>query len=306
MKQPLLSVCLITYNQARYVAQAIEGVLMQKVDFDWELIIADDFSTDETREILLKYKEENPALIHLILQEKNVGPAKNWNDLITAPRGKYIAYFEGDDYWTDPNKLQRQVDFLEAHTECSICFHKVKTIDDQGNDVGDIYGIDNGFPEITTIKDLARKNYIPSVSTVFRNLPFIKNLPKWLFELPMGDWPLLLLAAEKGRIGFIDHSMAIYRKHSHGTWSSVDFVKNYKKIMKARKVLDEAFDGKYHDDFFYSEDLHKSEERLMEHYKVVKSPLHYYRSFVNVLMLKGKVTKPWGYYYLLFIRYFTS
>ena len=88
---------------------------MQKVDFDYELIIADDYSTDGTREIILDYKENYPGLIKLILQKRNVGPGKNWLDLIEAPKSKYIAYFEGDDYWTDPYKLQKQVDFLEAN-----------------------------------------------------------------------------------------------------------------------------------------------------------------------------------------------
>ena len=117
MKKPLLSVCLITYNHANYIEQAIEGVLMQSVNFSWELIIADDFSTDGTREILLKYKEKYPNFIKLLLQEKNVGPGKNFSDLLNEPQSKYIAYFEGDDYWIDPLKLQKQVDFIESHPD---------------------------------------------------------------------------------------------------------------------------------------------------------------------------------------------
>ena len=114
---PLLSVCLITYNHENYIRQAIEGVLMQKVNFNWELIIAEDCSTDKTRDIILEYKKKHPDFIKLILQEKNVGPAKNWIELITKPNSKYIAYFEGDDYWTDPLKLQKQVGFLEANPD---------------------------------------------------------------------------------------------------------------------------------------------------------------------------------------------
>ena len=112
MEAPLLSVCLITYNHNKYIREAIESILMQKVNFTWELIIADDFSTDGTREIVLEYKEKYPDFIKLILQEKNVGATRNWIDLIIAPKSKYIAYFEGDDYWTNPYKLQKQRDFI--------------------------------------------------------------------------------------------------------------------------------------------------------------------------------------------------
>ena len=107
MDQPLLAVCLITYNHKTFIQEALEGVLMQKVDFPFKIIIADDYSTDGTRDILLQYKERYPDLITLILQQKNVGAAQNWIDLITAPKSKYIACFEGDDYWTDENKLQK-------------------------------------------------------------------------------------------------------------------------------------------------------------------------------------------------------
>lgn len=118
----LISVCLITYNHAAFIRQAIEGVLMQKIDFPWEFIIADDKSTDGTTDILLEYQKKYPRLIKLLLQEKNVGPGKNWMDLISAPKGKYIAYIEGDDYWTDNYKLQKQVNFIEANPSYSICW----------------------------------------------------------------------------------------------------------------------------------------------------------------------------------------
>src|SRR6187402_2860382 len=120
---PLVSVCLITYNHKEYIVQAIESVLMQKTSFGWELIVADDYSTDGTRDILLEYQKQYPELITLILQEHNVGPAKNWMTLMEKPRTKYIAYFEGDDYWTDPLKLQKQVNVLEKNDELAIAAH---------------------------------------------------------------------------------------------------------------------------------------------------------------------------------------
>ncbi|GHU81665.1 glycosyl transferase [Bacteroidia bacterium] len=130
MDSTILSVCLITYNHVNYIQQSIEGILMQKVNFRWKLIIADDFSTDGTREVIQEYKNKYPDFLTLILQKRNVGALKNWIDLISYPQSKYIVYFEGDDYWTDPHKLQKQVDFLEANPEYSLCTHLYKTYDD--------------------------------------------------------------------------------------------------------------------------------------------------------------------------------
>lgn len=123
---PLLSIVTITYNHEPYIAKTIEGVLMQQVNFPIELIIAEDCSTDGTRAICQRYAEEYPELIRLITSESNVGAIANERRAMLAARGKYIAFCEGDDYWTDPLKLQKQVDFLEAHPDYSVTFHRCK------------------------------------------------------------------------------------------------------------------------------------------------------------------------------------
>src|SRR5450631_4532338 len=122
-EDPIISVCLITYNHEKYIGKAIESVLQQQTLFSYELIIAEDCSTDNTREIIQDYYRKYPSVIKLVLQEKNVGPENNFIDLLSAAKGKYIAYFEGDDYWIDNKKLQRQVEFLENHPEFVLVFH---------------------------------------------------------------------------------------------------------------------------------------------------------------------------------------
>ena len=122
--QPLLSVVTITYNHAPYIAKCIESVLMQQVNFPMEFIIAEDCSTDGTRAICEEYAKKYPDLIRLITSETNVGVNPNELRAMKAVKGKYIAYCEGDDYWTDPLKLQKQVDFLESHSDYSVCFHR--------------------------------------------------------------------------------------------------------------------------------------------------------------------------------------
>jgi len=215
---PILSICLITYNQKQYIHQAIKGVLMQKTNFAWELIIADDFSTDGTREILLAYKKQHPKKIKLILQKKNVGPAQNFKCLITAPKSKYIAYFEGDDSWTDPLKLQKQVDFLEANNDYAICFHRVKVFNENKQQfVKDT--ITREVNKTTTLKDLAEGNYIHTPSTVFRNKEI--HLPTWFFNTPIGDYPLWCICALNGKIYKMEEEMAVYRVHNKGIMSSL-------------------------------------------------------------------------------------
>lgn len=124
--EPLLSVVTITYNHEPYIAKCIEGVLMQKVNFPMEFIIAEDCSTDGTRAICEEYAAKYPELIRLITSETNIGYNPNELRAMKAAKGKYIAYCEGDDYWTDPLKLQKQVDFLESHSDYSVCFHRCR------------------------------------------------------------------------------------------------------------------------------------------------------------------------------------
>lgn len=124
--QPLLSIVTITYNHEPYIRKCIEGVLMQQVNFPIEFIIAEDCSTDGTLAICKEYAEKYSDLIHLITSEKNVGAIANERRAMKAAKGKYIAFCEGDDYWTDPLKLQTQVDFLEDHLEYSVTFHRCK------------------------------------------------------------------------------------------------------------------------------------------------------------------------------------
>ena len=123
---PKVSVCLVTYNHEKFIKQAIESVFMQKTDFDYEVVIGEDYSTDNTRKILSQYQMRYPHRIKAIFNNKNVGPVENFIRTLSTCKGKYIAYLEGDDYWTDAYKLQKQVDFLDKHPDYSLCFHSVE------------------------------------------------------------------------------------------------------------------------------------------------------------------------------------
>ena len=228
----LLTVCIITYNHVNFIQQAIEGVLLQKVNFKFEIIIADDFSTDGTREIIIDYGEKYPDLISLILQPKNVGPLKNWIELIKAPKSKYIAYFEGDDYWTDSNKLQKQVDFLESNLDFVLCYHNTYILVNES--FQEDYFKDKKISKISCYNDLlCFGNYMQTSSVVFVNklklFPFEK-------KIYLNDYILWFWISQFGKIYRFDENMSVYRISS-GIWSILD---KRKQIIHTLNSLHEA------------------------------------------------------------------
>ncbi len=226
-----VSVSMITYNHEKFIAQAIDSVLAQKTSFDYEIVIGEDDSSDRTREIVKAYKEEYPEKIRLLLNDrKNViyidgRPTGRWNFVnnLKHAHGHYVALLEGDDYWTSPYKLQRQVDFLDSHPNCAICFHAVRNLyEDENREVRSFKP--SVSKEISTIEDLFEQNFMAACSVMFRNRLF-GEFPDWYYTVPMGDWPLHILNAQYGNIGYIEQEMAVYRIHSGGLWSSVTAVR---------------------------------------------------------------------------------
>jgi glycosyltransferase involved in cell wall biosynthesis len=241
-----LSVCLITYNHVNFIRQAIDGVLMQKVDFEWELIIADDYSTDGTREILIEYQIKYPELIKLILQDKNVGAAQNWIDLMSAPTSEYIAYLEGDDYWIDQFKVQKQVDILDSNISISISFSQANVLIDETQL---FEKIEMNYKPIFNIYDyFASPQPTPSSTWLFRNglIDFRdkKNL-KLFEECIVGDYPLRLLLGDTGDFSFISEVTTVYRKHHRGSTSSFDSLKHLFGVLRMNKALNIFFKDKY-------------------------------------------------------------
>lgn len=239
MNDPLVSVCLITYNHGRFIKETIDSVLMQNTSFLFKLIIADDFSTDGTRETILKYKNKYPELIELILQPKNVGAARNWLDLMNAPKSKYIAYLEGDDYWTDPYKLQKQVDFLEKNESYVGNFHNVEIRYEESGKASVLHCRLPGEKDIT-FKDLSYVNVIPSCSVVFRG-KYLRDMPPWFAALPLGDWPLHLWNAQYGNFWYISHVMGVYRITSSSTWALQNCKRNIQAVIETYDKMINGF-----------------------------------------------------------------
>ena len=236
--KPLVSISCITFNHKPYIRECLDGFLIQETSFDFEVLIHDDASTDGTIEIIKEYEAKYPDIIKPLIQKENQHSLglRSINATFNYPRakGKYIALCEGDDYWTDPLKLQKQINFLENNLNCSMVFHLANCIDMNEEIIG-IHG-----PKLNqehgqfNIKDavLNASTLVPTNAMLFHKR-YIKNLPSWVLQAPLGDIPLLLLLAHNGDIGFINKTMSAYRVMTPFSWS--------KKMKSNKKMRQEHF-----------------------------------------------------------------
>jgi len=210
-----LTVLTMTYNHEKYIAQCMESVLSQKTDFPVRHIVLDHCSSDQTPAIIAAYAAQHASIQPVLL-------AQHWDwesisNLFSRCRSRYAALCDGDDYFTDPDKLQKQVDFLEKNPDCALCFHPVAVVFENGSQPTHTYPPENGLPgglkEKYALPDLFKGNMIQTNSVVYR-WRFAEGLPKWFHaDLCPGDWYWHLLHAEMGAIGYIPEVMAVYRRH---------------------------------------------------------------------------------------------
>jgi glycosyltransferase involved in cell wall biosynthesis len=217
---PLVSIICSAYNHEDYIAEALDGFVMQKTSFPFEIIVHDDASTDKTASIVKDYERKFPELFSNIYQRENqfskaIGSITKLT--YTVAKGKYIALCEGDDYWIDENKLQKQVDFLESNADYCICFHRVYELQDQILALSDFNTSEK--EESYTIEDLSKGNIIHTPSVIFRNR-LIEKFPDWFLHSPINDYVLHMLNARHGKIKYLPEPMSVYRKHNQGIWSS--------------------------------------------------------------------------------------
>jgi len=282
--KPLVSICCLTYNHATFIVQAMDSFLMQRTIFPIEIIIHDDASTDNTADIIREYAVKDKRIITILQTEnqysKGINPAVKY--LFPIARGKYIAACEGDDYWTDPFKLQKQVDFLEANPDYSISFHAAEHLDvNSGRKIIHRYKCKNGF-RFFTAKDAIRKSggFMTTNSMVFRT-EFITHLPEWVINAPAGDFALSLLLASKGHIGYFDEIMSVYRRNVPGSMTS-HFYCNLSNLSKLIKNTNKMLFGfnKYT----------KRKHMVLISISIIKNYIGYYKHFIcssgNFVMAK--------------------
>lgn len=218
----MVSINCIAYNQERYISDAIEGFLRQQTDFGYEILIHDDASTDRTAGIIEDYTRRYPDLIKPLYQTENqyskgikVGTAFN----LPRAKGKYVAFCEGDDYWTDPEKLQKQVDYMESHPECSMCCHAVKLVNRGGRSVGRLI---RPYHQscLVPIEDLIMGGgTFISINSILYRRELMASPPDFYLQAPVGDIPMLLYLSTCGTVYYFDEVMSAYRTGVSGSWT---------------------------------------------------------------------------------------
>lgn len=262
----MVSIVCIAYNQEKYIRNTLDGFVNQETNFKYEVLIHDDASSDRTADIIMEYANKYPNLIKPIIQKENqYSKGINAQTVFNYSRinGKYVAYCEGDDYWSNNKKLQKQFDNMEKHSDCSICVHNTQCIDKNGK------VLLQNFPRIP-IKpgiisaaeyihdELCVSNWLFQTSSYFIRREVIDFWrEKFHNPYPMGDLPLVLLALQFGDCFYIDEVYSCYRKDSGGAMSRLRndtsaAIQYYEKIISAHKEFDSFSNMRYHKDFDYA------------------------------------------------------
>ncbi len=253
--EPMVSCKVSTYQHVSYIKQCLDGILMQQTDFPIEIVIGEDESIDGTREICIEYAQRYPGKIRLFLHRRennilrNGRPSARFQSTYTRfnCRGKYIATCEGDDFWTDPLKLQKQVDFMEENEDCSMCYHGVRHVFMTANKSDKIVKEKTDLNLKFTSEEFIRSKYARTVTILYRSLIII-NYPKWAYQSPIGDYPLQMICALHGNIGYIGGlPMAVYRvgvsgSSNHGRFGTKEERKQWiKKRLYNYKISRDLF-----------------------------------------------------------------
>lgn len=234
-RAPKVSVAMPAFNHERFIAQAVESALAQTTDFDFEIVIGEDVSTDHTRELLVELARRAPDRIRLILNPRNLGMHANLVNILSSCRGRYIALLEGDDYWTDPSKLQQQADLLDGQSGVAICHHNALMMAEGASEPPRPVH-ERCPPTLATIDKLMVDSFLTTCTVMFRG-GLIDAFPDWYFECGTGDWPLHVLNAQHGHIAYIPKIMAVYRVHPGGAWSSRTNIARLESLIRTAEKM---------------------------------------------------------------------
>lgn len=296
-----VSIMCITYNHEKFIANMLDSLLSQKVNFQYEILIHDDASKDRTQDIIKDYTRKYPDIIKPILQKENqyskgIDPNITYN--YPRIRGKYVAYCEGDDYWLDENKLQVQYNAMEQNKQCAICVHKTQCVSVSNEK------IDREFPPIELnggiitsqeyiTMELKDVGWLFQTSSYFIRAEVAKEYAsEYVNKYPVGDLPLVLFSLQKGSCYYIPRKMSCYRVDSGGAMSSLKSRKkriaHFNEMIAGHKDFDKLTSYKYHEEFLFAILSSELEINLVKkNYRVLISPL--YRNVLRKMSVKRRL-----------------
>lgn len=255
MQEIMVSIICNVYNHGPYIRDALEGFVKQKTNFNFEVLVHDDASTDDSPRIIQEYEKEYPELVKPILQTENQysrggGITKRFQ--LPRVKGKYIAVCEGDDYWTDPLKLQKQVDFLEANPDYSMCACSTVWLDMRTNKQVNL--CKTAIDKDVSIQEiiLEKSGRIFQYGTILTKAEVFLTRPEWTWSFGVGDTPLEMYAALCGKIRMLADTMAVYRNHAAGSWTSrmegKEFrIRSFNRMIEGFQAFNDATQCKYDD-----------------------------------------------------------
>jgi len=293
----LVDVLMPVYNHEHFIERAIQGVVSQETTFKFRLLIGEDGSKDGSRQIIEKYHKQYPEIIFPFYREKNLGAHENSRLLFNEMRSKYIAICEGDDYWTNPKKLQRQVSFLEAHPDIAMSSHNTHVLLADGTTY--LYNRDrkyaDGPPEkVYSIENYIIKDFFHASAIVFRREK-LKDFPNWFREAFGGDYFLVLLTSMNGGIHYINESMSVYRIHGNSISNYSTREEIAKNFDKHFTKFDEYSNYKYHKviegkRFSFRYNFH------YYHPNYIKKSWFALTNIAKIIALSPSVISRWGRY----------
>lgn len=249
MKRSLykLSVLLVTYNHEKYLSQALDALFSQVLEGPIELVIADDGSSDSTLDILKEYESKDDRFVFNYLEfTGNLGITKNYQRSFAACSGEYVAVLEGDDYWSGPFKLSRQIEFLDNHWECSLCSVNYFVYEEDRSQFTPRIPAGTGY-KLVGARDLIADNLVGNFSTCMYRKSALDDLPAALFDIRSYDWIVNICIARSSLIGFLEEPMSVYRLHSKGVWTQTSHVNQ----LKIQLEVIPAYDALTHHVFHY-------------------------------------------------------
>lgn len=251
----MVSVNCVTYNHKDYIRQALDSFLMQKTSFEFEILVHDDASTDGTGDILREYEKRFPGKVRPLIQTENQYSQgiDNISGAFNFPRarGKYIFMCDGDDYWISPDKMQKQVDYMEAHPECTLSIHSAR-IELVGKALTEGQMRPYCGNRVISPEEIVDKSSGYAMSSMAFPSRIVKDLPDYYVECPVGDTPIQLIAASEGYGYYFDEAMSVYRVGVAGSWTmegkNGDYERKqqvyYQRMKKVYRMYDEATKGR--------------------------------------------------------------
>lgn len=251
----MVSISCLTYNHEKFIADALDSFIMQIVDFEYEILIHDDASTDRTADIIRSYEEKYPHLFNSVYRSENIystGQKVCEVNQIRA-RGKYITICEGDDYWTDPYKLQKQVNYMEAHPSCSLCVHASYIVNENKEIQKQHVRPHIGDKEFSVQEIITSGGGLFATNSVLYVRDLVLTRPRFFTLSPVGDYPLVILLALQGSVYYIDEYMSAYRIGFEGSWSVSTYsdtnkvIKHFERTLEMLEELDAYTNHQYTD-----------------------------------------------------------